>query len=329
MSKPEKIRHVLYRHLLDDKVPLVSYDLYEDENRRYAFLTFNNSTIYTVKSFKLKITFFTAEHDGLNTVYFEFDTPYFYSHHNYSPEEPLIFPKNADGFNYEILEVETPSKNVERERSLRILGVSKDFVPSNKSSIKGDNIAMAKPHWIPCVAVLGCALLGSVPYFGISIATNAEFNRVEDGTMFSYDSIDYVTTSPDTVTVVKAYSEASKVSSEVYYNNQLFYVTRIQEYAFDGFSTQYLYIEGNEKYPIQIDPYAFNNCMFSSMEFRYCDIYKRATFSCYNLNEISLTSCNVFTGAFTDCFSLVHVSVSKDTSYENNSFPKSAIIDYM
>lgn len=333
MSKPKKIRRVLYRKLLDKRIPLVSYDLYEDEHRKYAFLTFNNSTIYTVKSFKVKITFYTMEHIGLNTLYFEFDTPVFYSHHNYSPDEPLVFPKNAEGFNYEILDVDIPSYKTKNVQSLRIHGVPKDFYPANKTSIKGSDISIAKSHWIPCVAILGCSLLGSVPYFAINMATNISEvanNYYDAGTMFTYNGVTYQTIDEkNSVSVINADEWTISINSPFMYDDKTFNITEIREYAFSGDKyNDSIEIKGSGEYPIAIQPYAFELSSIYNMAFWNCKIDKESV-RCSYLNNVSLYSCSVFEGAFTSCPSLMYVYITKDTDFENHAFPNGVNINYM
>ena len=339
MSKLKYIKRVKYRKLLHDEVPLSSYDVYQDEERRYALLTFYNSTLYTIKSFKIKITFFNANKDRLNSLVFGFEPKDFYSHNDYAVKEPLLMPLEAEGFNYEILDVEIPTREHNRKEKLRI-----DLLPEgfdSRSSVTGKDVRFGnhKKGWLFLFASFMVAATGTIPY----VITNHSARQYYFGgdsylESFEYENGTYLLKEDSTCVLQKIDSRDSKfvLPEKVYYKGADVPVT---DFLTDAFDKCYLdKLEIYAKLPtlsrienchisnlsfcndneMVIPPDCFNNCIInnvSSHEDTKITVEKNAFTYCYGLRTLQGRFTNINSSAFADCFSLQSLSISGENIY--------------
>lgn len=334
MSKLKFIKRVKYRKLLHDEVPLSFYDVYQDEERRYALLTFYNSTLYTIKSFQIKITFFNANKDRLNSLVFGFEPKDFYSHNDYAVKEPLLMPLEAEGFNYEILDVEIPTKDQNKKERLRI-----DLLPEgfdSRSFVTGKDVRFGnhKKGWLFLFASLMVAATGTIPY----VITNNSARQYYFGgdsylESFEFEGGTYLLKEDSTCVLEKINSHDGKFAlpETVYhkgvdvpvtdFNIDAFeqcYLNKLEIYAKlptlssikNCFISELSFFNDNE---MVIPPYCFNNCIInnvSSHEDTIITVEKNAFTYCYGLKTLQGTFTNINSSAFADCFSLQSLSIS-------------------
>lgn len=153
MNSPKIIKHVEYRHLLDEQVPIASYDLFEDENNRYAFVTFFNASLYCVRSFKIKFIYFDDNKEKISEDVYSFQPELLISHRRFKPVDPIVMPKNAAGFNYEIFDVDIPDKDTISHQSLRLQAVPKD------ATLSLGKAKVVKAHPLNKVSTIFCLVL--------------------------------------------------------------------------------------------------------------------------------------------------------------------------
>lgn len=196
MNSPKIIKHVEYRHLLDEQVPIASYDLFEDENNRYAFVTFFNASLYCVRSFKIKFIYFDDNKEKISEDVYSFQPELLISHRRFKPVDPIVMPKNAAGFNYEIFDVDIPDKDTISHQSLRLQAVPKDTTLSLGKAKVVKSHSLNKISTIFCLAllVLASAFLcvraglsgylannNSYLYFGNFTRDGIKYKTVDDG----------------------------------------------------------------------------------------------------------------------------------------------------
>lgn len=196
MNSPKIIKHVEYRHLLDSQVPISSYDLFENENNRYAFITFFNSSLYCVKSFKIKFIFFDENKEKISEDVYSFQPEVLISHRKFKPIDPIVMPKNADGFNYEIFDVDIPDKNSISHQSLRLQAVPKDTTLSlgKAKTVKSHSLNKISTIFCLCLLVLASAFLcviagingyladtNSYLYYGNFTHDGIKYKTIDDG----------------------------------------------------------------------------------------------------------------------------------------------------
>ncbi|QOS39411.1 hypothetical protein DYE49_02640 [Treponema rectale] len=333
MSKLKFIKRVKYRKLLHDEVPLSFYDVYQDEERRYALLTFYNSTLYTIKSFQIKITFFTANKDRLNSLVFGFEPKDFFSHKDYAVKEPLLMPLEAEGFNYEILDVEIPTKDQNKKERLRI-----DLLPEgfdSRSFVTGKDVRFGnhKKGWLFLFASLMVAATGTIPY----VITNNSARQYYFGgdsylESFEFEGGTYLLKEDSTCVLEKINSHDGKFAlpETVYhkgvdvpvtdFNIDAFeqcYLNKLEIYAKlptlssikNCFISELSFFNDNE---MVIPPNCFNNCIInnvSSHEDTIITVEKNAFTDCYGLKTLRGTFTNINSSAFADCFSLQSLSI--------------------
>lgn len=128
MNNTRFVSSYSYSTLLDSQAPISGYDLYEDDNHRFAILTFYNNSSVQILSFKVKFVFFDKNHDFISDSVFKVVPQNFYSHRKYTLNDPLVMPRDADGFNFEILDVEKASAEQIRHEKLKYLVVKESSV---------------------------------------------------------------------------------------------------------------------------------------------------------------------------------------------------------
>ncbi len=341
MSELKFIKRVKYRKLLHDEVPLSSYDVYQDEERRYAFLNFYNSTLYTIKSFKIKITFFNANRDRLNSLAFGFEPKDFYSHNDYAVKEPLLMPLEAEGFNYEILDVEIPSKDQNKKERLRI-----DVLPDgldSKDFTRGKDIRFGnrKNGWLFLFASLLVAAAGTIPY----VITNNSARQYyfggeygDSGKCFEYDGGTYLIKDDSTCVLQKVDPQVTKfvLPKDVYYNgvgvpvtsfkNDAFencYLSQLSIYAklstlptFQKCSIGTLSFYGDNE--LVIPKECFNGCTINSVFSNYNNtitVDEYAFTNCYGLRELQGSFTTIKSFAFYNLVSLQSLDISGESIY--------------
>ena len=90
-----------------------SADLYEDENRIYAFLTFSSGVNPTIEKCKIRITPFDKDKFGMDSFGVRILNLNLKGNQKKEHPDPLILPKGTYGFNFSILSYGT--KKVEKE----------------------------------------------------------------------------------------------------------------------------------------------------------------------------------------------------------------------
>ncbi len=90
-----------------------SADLYEDENRIYAFLTFSSGTNPTIEKCKIRITPFDKDKFGMDSFGVRVLNLSLKGNQKKEHPDPLILPKGTYGFNFSILSYGT--KKIEKE----------------------------------------------------------------------------------------------------------------------------------------------------------------------------------------------------------------------
>ena len=332
MSKTRFVSSYSYSTLLDSQAPLSGYDMYEDDSHRFAILTFYNNSSVQILSFKVKFVFFDVNHDFISESVFKVVPQNFYSHRKYTLNDPLIMPKEADGFNFEIMDVEKVSAEQIRRERLKYIVVK-------------DGSVFTKPkteHFSRRFLLLGgiafLAALSSICFGFISKASNGSGSNnygdnngdmvsgsviTQNGIRYRLelldgwivegvddDSVDYVNISSD---LIKGYP-----------------VYGIQSGAFKGnrnIRTVYINVTSGMKFTIESG--AFLDCTYlSKVKMGNVSLIGKDAFAnCVNLQSCYIStsdmmSCTVHDYAFDGCKSLEMVHISGNISFSENAFPE-------
>lgn len=336
MSKLKLIKRVKYRKLLHDEVPLSFYDIYQDEERRYALLTFYNSTLYTIKSFKIKITFFTASRDKLNTLVFGFEPKDFFSHKDYAVKEPLLMPLEADGFNYEILDVEIPTREQNRKEKLR-MGVLPEELDSKVfttgKEVKASNL---KKGWLFLASSLLVALAGTTPFVMNNLSARDMFwGNDSSADSFFYDGGHYLMINDKECSLcyIDRGLSAFSIPKSVKYFGKDVAVTHLEFSAFENCYLNNLSIYADLEYnePLSqchiqnLEFYSESDATIPSRYFSNCNIESVYSYSRANitLSSYCFEGCKgltflyghfewIWSYAFTYCYSLTNLDINGD-----------------
>ena len=84
-----------------------SADLYEDENRIYAFLTFSSGVNPTIEKCKIRITPFDKDKYGMDPFLIKISNLDLKKGNGKEHPDPLILPKGTYGFNFSIVSYAT------------------------------------------------------------------------------------------------------------------------------------------------------------------------------------------------------------------------------
>ncbi len=305
MSSLTFLRRVEYHTLLDDKAPVSFYDLYEDEKHRFAMVTFYNHSKYTILSFKVKFTFYTANRDFISEAVYELKPKDFRAFHNFEPNDPLVMPKNAQGFNYEIFDVVYPNaKEIKKER----LRIQMDTFDNAKRVDPVKTKSFKKWGWV-CLMGVGLTVLSTAGY--------QIFRAV-----FRFDSYE-----PN-------YGDSNTNATPIYMNDFVYeFYGNHYEITKENGST---YTDANvtsaiDGYPVTvIQSFALSNSTFRSVQFNSSslDVYEYAFQSSQNLKYISGNVGTIQRGTFSDCTALQSVSLSV-TSIQKNAFEGCYQLNYV
>lgn len=296
MSSLTFLRRVEYHTLLDDKAPVSFYDLYEDEKHRFAMVTFYNHSKYTILSFKVKFTFYTANRDFISEAVYELKPKDFRAFHNFEPNDPLVMPKNAQGFNYEIFDVVYPNAQEIKKERLRI---QMDTFDNAKRVDPVKTKSFKKWGWV-CLMGVGLTVLSTAGY--------QIFRAV-----FRFDSYE-----PN-------YGDSNTNATPMYMNDFVYeFYGDHYEITQENGST---YTDANvtsaiNGYPVTaIQSYALSNSTFRSVQFNSSslDVSVYAFQNSQNLNYISGNVGTIQVGAFSACTALQEVVLSV-TSIQMNAF---------
>lgn len=328
MSQTKFLRNVCYRKLLDKNAPISSYNLYEDDYHRFAFITFYNNSITTILSFKVKFTYFDENKNLISTAVFEVIPPDFYSHHNYTLSQPLVMPKEADGFNYEIFDLKKVSS-----KEVKIKNVKIGVVPAKneQSHLKPKKNGNGKFGFVFPLISLAVAVCGVIPYFIRGITTNLfQFGNNNNN---KYDPGQTVTTEQG---LFLRYDETNQFivtgaiaqSSEVYISTDYdgIPITKVESWAFSGKAWfQSVYFDNPE---LIIGDNAFNDCGITQLYGNVKEIEKDAFCDCANLVDVKLNYCDYISfSAFYNCKSLMQAYVSASCYVESEAFPSWTVVE--
>lgn len=313
MSKPRFVSSYSYSTLLDSQAPLSGYDLYEDENHRFAVLTFYNNSSIQILSFKVKFVFFDTNNDFLSESVFKVVPQNFYSHRKYTLKDPLVMPKEAKGFNFEIMDVEKASaEQIKREKL--------------KYTVVNNNNLFTKPkneHFSKRFLLLGSvALLAVASSIVCGFISKASINSGSNGyddypTNGGYDSSRYDTSSG---LVSGKHQDFDKTDFEgVYYHfeNGGWYADGLR----DSFKDYISIPETVDGYNVQgISAGAFSGTNINGLSIYLQSgvkfvIQKEAFMGCLKLNYVDLQNVTTIeTNAFANCENLEKCVLNYDYS---------------
>lgn len=340
MSKTRFVSSYSYSTLLDSQAPISGYDLYEDDNHRFAILTFYNNSSVQILSFKVKFIFFDVNHDFVSESVFKVVPQNFYSHRKYTLNDPLIMPKEADGFNFEILDVDKASAEQIRRERLKYIVVK-------------DGSVFTKPkneHFSKRFLLLGgiafLAALSSICFGFISKATDGSGSNGYDdnyGDNNGDNKNDMVSGSVITQNGIRYRLESSNgwivegmdddLMDYVGISNDLingYPVCGIQSGAFKGnrnIRKVDINVASGMKFTIQSG--AFLDCTYlSGVSMTNVSLIEKEAFAnCENLQSCYISFTDMMSGtvqdyAFDGCKSLEMVYVSGNLSFSKNAFPE-------
>ncbi len=324
MSQTRFLRNVCYRKLLDKDAPIASYNLYEDDFHRFAFITFYNNSITTILSFKIKFTFFDEGKNRISTAAFEVNPPDFYSHHNYTLSEPLVMPKEADGFNYEIFDLKKVSSKDTNHKNVKIGVVP--FKRIEHGYVKPKKNGNGKLGFVFPLISVALAACGVIPYFikGITMGSfqfGASGNKYDVGQIvYDENGLELTYDDSNQFTVIGI---DSRVSSDITISSNYdgIPISKIGSYAFSGNESIFNVYIDNEN--LLICDHAFSDCFrIKSLYGRVREIDKDAFSDCSDLIDVRLDYCSYISyGAFYNCKSLEFAYVSYGCDIESDAFP--------
>lgn len=321
--KPSFIRRVEYFTLLDDKAPISYYDLYDDGKHRFAMITFYNNAKYTILSFKVKFTFYTKNKDFLSSAVYQLKPRDFRVHHDFELSDPLLMPKDADGFNYEIFDVVYPDHNQLRREKLRIkfgnIDSAKVIAPVK------ENIFF-KWKWLGALS-LGVAALGiiAIPVTNNIIhgSSNSDTNyndNVNDNVV-SYNGWDFCVerdtqTTGYVITAWQAYSNSSLYIPSNVGGKE---ITRIASNAFNGLDIiNDVYFENSN---LVVSENAFSGCYSLNQVNGYVNSIRKYAFErCGNLNYVNLNANEIGQYAFNNCNNVFNVEIYNCSTIDSYAF---------
>ncbi len=298
MSSLTFLRRVEYHTLLDDKAPVSFYDLYEDEKHRFAMVTFYNHSKYTILSFKVKFTFYTANRDFISEAVYELKPKDFRAFHNFEPNNPLVMPKNAQGFNYEIFDVVYPNAQEIKKERLRI---QMDTFDNSRRVDPVKTKFFKKWGWV-CLMGVGLTVLSTAGYQIFRAVFR--FDSYSEAERYFY-AADFV---------YELYGDHYEITKE----NGSTYTDANVTSAING-------------YPVTaIQPYALSNSTFRSVQFNSSslEVSEYAFQNSQNLNYISGNVGTILVGAFSACTALQEVVLSV-TSIQMNAFEGCYQLNYV
>ncbi len=334
MSSLKFLRRVEYHTLLDDKAPISFYDLYEDEKHRFAMVTFYNHSKYTILSFKVKFTFYTANRDFISEAVYELKPKDFRAFHNFEPKDPLLMPKNAQGFNYEIFDVVYPNAQEIKKERLRI---QMDTFDNSKKVDPVKTNTFKKWSWV-CLMGVGLAVLSTAGYQIFRAVFR--FDSIEMDTYYASDFVyefsgghyeiarengltySDAVVQPEIngypVTTIRAGALTNSTFTSVQFGSPSLV---IQEYAFQT-SQNLRGIKGEIE---SIQASAFINCeSLQTVSLQVTNIQDKAFAQCTNLTEVDVIGCKeIGSNAFDGCYNLQVCYVNMDCYISENAFPSS------
>lgn len=330
MSQTRFLRNVCYRKLLDKNAPISSYNLYEDDYHRFAFITFYNNSITTILSFKVKFTYFDENKNQISTAVFEVIPPDFYSHHNYTLSQPLVMPKEADGFNYEIFDLKKVSSKEVKNKNVKIYPLSSKDEHSYLKPKKNGN---GKFGFVFPLVSLAVAVCGVIPYFVKGITVNSYlFNNSNNSN--KYENGQTVTT--DNGLILRYESEQFIVTGAIAgYSSEIFIyrdydgipITKMDSGVFSGQGWfQGVYFDNPN---LTISSKAFSDCYgITYLQGEVKAIEKDAFRDCENLFSVKLNYCEYISlGAFYNCKSLKQAYVSASCDVDSEAFPSWTVVE--
>lgn len=312
MNSLSFVRKIEYHTLLDKNAPVSYYELYESEKHRFALITFYNYAKFTILSFKVKFTYFTKNNDFISTSVYELKPKDFRSHHNFEMSDPLVMPKNADGFNYEIFDVVFQDKKELNKEKLRIkvdkLDTKKVVKPIKHNPYK-------KWMWLGIFAA-GISVLSVVFQTvarlnfdaGVNYNNNDTIN--ENGLVYQYNGDGYIVL------------EYTGSNSDVYIPSTIngYPVTAITSDSFraNGSIIKTLTIENPS---INIASYTFQSCWnLYNVNVTVQSIQEGAFVDCTNLNYAELNVHSIGINAFGNCQALSSLIISECKYIESHAF---------
>lgn len=339
MSSLTFLRRVEYHTLLDDKAPVSFYDLYEDEKHRFAMVTFYNHSKYTILSFKVKFTFYSANRDFISEAVYELKPKDFRAFHNFEPNDPLVMPKNAHGFNYEIFDVVYPNAQEIKKERLRI---QMDTFDNSKRVDPVKTKFFKKWGWV-CLMGVGLTVLSTAGYqifravFRFDSYSEAERYFYAADFVYELYGDHYEITKENGSTHMEGNIQSSvngypvtaiqpgALSNSTFWSVQFNSSSlEVCEYAFQN-SQNLNNISGNVG---TIQRGAFSYCTeLQSVSLSVTSIQKNAFESCYQLNYVEITNCKeIGPNAFEKCENLRVCYVNSECYIDENAFPASVAV---
>ncbi len=322
MKNPSFIRRVEYHTLLDEKAPISFYDLYDDGNHRFAMITFYNNSKNTISSFKIKFTFYTKNKDYLSTAVYQLKPKDFRVHHNFEISDPLIFPKDADGFNYEIFDVVYPDHNQLKKEKLRI---KLDNVDQSRLIVPKKENIFAKWKWIGILGIGVVALsMVAIPVAN-TISTgspnNYPDNNNNNGTIIvnnnGYEMI--IEKDSQTTGYVITGIASAPSSGTLYIESYMggYEITRIDKNVFSGLFISEVRFDNSN---LTVSERAFNGSSVTTVRGSVGSIGQRA-FENSKINMLQLDSVTeIGNYAFYQCTNLNYVNVNNCKSIGQYAF---------
>ena len=331
MNNLKFISRVQYSTLMDEIIPLSFYDLYENEKHKFAVLTFHNKSKNIISSFKIKFTFFTIENEFISTAIYEVKTKRLYPKRDFELSDPLVIPKNASGFNYEIIDVATIDKNKEKKNSL-IIG-NGSFLRAKSARAYNGNV-FAKWKFLGLASLIIACLSTTAFEIGraINIWNHSNNQSYNDNSGIIDDSISnnkieyknwkftiekdsnssngYVITRGVNIDNVEALYIPSYLNGHK--------ITRISTDAFSGQYFGRVYFDNSN---LVLDDYAFLECYnLVSIDGTVGTINSHVFNNCKNLNSINLNVNYIYDYAFSNCSSLMDVNIFSCNSIYQHAF---------
>lgn len=336
MNNTRFVSSYSYSTLLDSQAPISGYDLYEDDNHRFAILTFYNNSSVQILSFKVKFVFFDKNHDFISDSVFKVVPQNFYSHRKYTLNDPLVMPRDADGFNFEILDVEKASAEQIRHEKLKYLVVKESSVFTKPK----------EEHFSKRFLLLGgiafLAALSSICFGFISKAsqnTGSNFDNgygdnnssgMESGSSITQNGIRYRLESSNGWIVEGVdddFVDYVGITSDLING---YPVCGIQSGAFKGnrnIRKVDINVASGMKFTIQSG--AFLDCTYlNGVSMTNVSLIEKEAFAdCENLQSCYISFTDKMSGvvqdyAFDGCKRLEMVYVSKNLSFSKNAFPE-------
>lgn len=287
MSNPQFVKTVTFVTGPGKPSAIVSYDLYADDNRAYAFLTLQNTTDRKLTSLSLNVTAFDAGRKTLAKCAVTLPKLSLRPGRTQVLEEPLILPLGSVGFTYDVITIPTDSK--------KIPGLSKATASPWASQPVSQSLATqslsARGSWL----TMAVSLLGIVFFLVPFVSQENAFSGIT-GTKGSTDSYDYELLNATDCKLVLYKGDDYAVSVPSMVGGHI--VKSIGDYAFSGKSMTSFALEGPG---IAIGNYAFQKCR--------------------NLQSVDLGSAtSIGEHAFEGCSSLASLTLAQATTIQDAAF---------